>query len=468
MFKEKKHLISCLIMFLILQVGYSQVSIGELSLDNSQNCQETISTRYGNFTILHDTQVEYYESGAVKSFFFDGTQTIFVEGLGDVTICSPYQANYDPLSASVPLVFYENGNIKSLKLSNKMPNGSFNLKIKFSKYNDEIVSATESSKIDFYENGCLKSFTVTSGQSLSFLQNMVPSTKTKVQFKGISVIELYDDGYLKSFTPSSAVNFPNGLNLALQKKQITLARNSNVLISFYPVNGSSLKLGENISVQLVNNEPVVLSDDGKKLKEISWKYDTGFVLSNVDFYGTKDKPSMNTVYFNDSGAIVRVKGIEVTSNSVLDYGKSRVQQFTAVIEGKLVAVEELILNEDSSINCVVFGVINPFEISSKEVENDMKMKGFEKIKAIRMYYNKEGQRIAATGSFIRDFGSSFYSNIYNSINPCFVLYNKGNISDMNCVEGLISEENEILFDANGKPEAYSYKDNNDTLYIKEF
>ena len=220
MFISKKALFSCLMLFAALQMGYSQISIGGLSVDNSENSRESVSTRYGDFTLLQNTQVEHYDSGAVKSFFFEGTKTIFVEGLGDITVCSPYQAKNAPITTtgSVPIVFYENGNIKSLKLSNKMPDGSYNLKIKFSKYNNEIVAATESSKIEFYENGSLKSFTVTGGQSLTFLQNMAPATKEKKQFKGITTIELYDDGYLKSFTPSSAINFPNALNLALQKQ----------------------------------------------------------------------------------------------------------------------------------------------------------------------------------------------------------------------------------------------------------
>ncbi len=476
MFISKKTLFSCLMLFTALQMGYSQISIGGLSVDNSENSRESVSTRYGDFPILQNTQVEYYDSGTVKSFFFEGTKTIFVEGLGDITICSPYQAKNAPITTtgSVPIVFYENGNLKSVKLSNKMPDGSYNLKIKFSKYNNEVIAATESSKIDFYENGSLKAFTVTGGQSLTFLQNMAPATKEKKQFKGITTIELYDDGYLKSFIPSSAINFPNALNLALQREKITLARNSSVLISFYPANGSSLKLGENLSVQLINNKPVVLSDDGRNLKEISWKYDSTFGLSNVDFYATKENPSMNTVYFNDKGAIVRVKGIEVQSQSFLDQGKTYIQQFPANIEGKLAMVEELILNEDSSLNCAVFGNRTQFEISSKKLEK-IELKdatvgpGIEKVTAVRMYFTKDGKRLAALGYHSKDYGKSFYAPSFNFMKPCFILFNNNSVSSIDYAEetGSISSENEIFFNDKGKPEAYSYKDKDGKVVTKK-
>ena len=474
MFISKKTLFSCLILFAALQMGYSQISIGGLSVDNSENSRESVSTRYGDFTLLHDTQVEHYDSGAVKSFFFEGTKTISVEGLGDIIICSPYQAKNAPITTtgSVPIVFYENGNLKSVKLSNKMPDGSYNLKIKFSKYNNEVIAATESSKLEFYENGSLKAFTVTGGQSLTFLQNMAPATKEKKQFKGITTIELYDDGYLKSFIPSSAINFPNALNLALQKDRITLARNSPVLISFYPANGSSLKLGENLSVQLINNKPVVLSEDGRNLKEISWKYDTTFGLSNVDFYASKENPSMNTVYFNDKGAIIRVKGIEVQSQSFLDQGKTYTQQFLANIEGKLAMVEELILNEDGSLKCAVFGNRTQFELSSKKLEK-IELKdasvgpGVEKVTAVRLYFTKDGKRFAALGYHSKDYGKSFYAPSFNFMKPCFILFSKGEISTIDYVDGMVDEESEILFNDNEKPEAYSYKDKDGKVIIKK-
>lgn len=469
MFIFKKTLLTGIALFTALQMGYSQISIGGLSVDNSENSRESVSTRYGDFTLLHDTQVEHYDSGAVKSFFFEGTKTIFVEELGDITICSPYQAKNAPITTtgSVPIVFYENGNLKSVKLSNKMPDGSYNLKIKFSKYNNEVIAATESSKLEFYENGSLKAFTVTGGQSLSYLQNIPPATKEKRQFKGITPIEFYEDGSLKSFTPSVKTDFQNALNLALQREKITLAKDSTMLISFYPVNNSLLKLGANLTVSLVNNMPVVLSDDGRNIKEISWKYDTTFGLSNVDFYATKENPYMNTVYFNDKGAIVRVKGIETQSKSYLDQGKMITQTFPANIEGKLAFVEELILNDDSSIECAVFGSVTPFEISSKAVEEKGIGKGVEKITAVKMYFSKDGKRTAALGYHIRDFGSSFNAKAVNFIKPCLIQFENNAVSSITYAEGTINSDNEIIFNTTGKPESFTFHDKDNKNIVKK-
>lgn len=465
MFRFKKTLLTGLALFTALQMGYSQVSIGGLSVDNSENSNEIISTGYGDFTLKSGTKAEYYDSGAVKSFCFDGIATITVEEIGEIKICSEYQSMGSLRTA--PIVFYENGKLKYTKLSNKMPDGSLNLKIRLKKYNNEVIAATEASALEFYENGTLKSFTVTGGQSLSFLQNIAPATKEKRQFKGITLVEFYDDGSLKSFTPAVKTNFQNALNLELQREQITLAKNSAMLISFYPVNNSLLKLGANLTVSLVNNMPVVLSDDGRNIKEISWKYDTTFGLSNVDFYATKENPYMNTVYFNDKGAIVRVKGIETQSKSYLDQGKMITQTFPAKIEDKLSFVEELILNDDSSLKCAVFGSVTPFEISSKAVEEKGIGKGVEKMTAVRMYFSKDGKRTAALGYHIRDFGTSFNAKSVNFIKPCLIKFENNAVSSITYVEGTINSDNEIIFNKTGKPESFSFHDKDNKITEKK-
>lgn len=465
MFRFKKTLLTGLALFTALQMGYSQVSIGGLSVDNSENSNEIISTGYGDFTLKSGTKAEYYDSGAVKSFCFDGIATITVEEIGEIKICSEYQSMGSLRTA--PIVFYENGKLKYTKLSNKMPDGSLNLKIRLKKYNNEVIAATEASALEFYENGNLKSFTVTGGQSLSYLQNIPPATKEKRQFKEITPIEFYEDGSLKSFTPSVKTDFQNALNLALQREKITLAKDSTMLISFYPANNSSLKLGANLSVSLVNNMPVVLSDDGRNIKEISWKYDTNFGLSNVDFYATKENPYMNTVYFNDKGAIVRVKGIETQSKSYLDQGKMITQVFPANIEGKLAFVEELILNNDSSLECVVFGSITPFEISSKAVEEKAIGNGVEKITAVKMYFSKDGKRTAALGYHIRDFGSSFNAKAVNFIKPCLIQFENNAVSSITYAEGTINSDNEIIFNTTGKPESFTFHDKDNKIIVKK-
>ena len=151
----------------------------------------------------------------------------------------------------------------------------------------------------------------------------------------------------------------------------------------------------------------------------------------------------------------------------MDQGKTYIQQFPANIEGKLAMVEELILNEDSSLKCAVFGMRKPFEVSSKKVKNESVGDGVEKIMAVRMYYNREGKKTAAIGTHITDFGTSFYAKAVNSVKPCFILFSKGEISTIDYVDGMVDEESEVLFNDNGKPEAYSYKDKDGKVIIKK-
>jgi len=465
MFSLKKKLFIGFALFSFLSIGYSQVSIGQLSIDNSLSSAKVISTKYGDFTVKEDTPVEYYDSGAVKSLYIEGDQKIFIEALGEINICSPLPSSkmaYDT-TKPCPILFYENGNIKSTKLASTMPDKKEHLKIKLEKYKDEVLECRQGSYIDFYESGKIKSFYVTYDQSLNLIQTMAPASKNIRHFKMNSQIELYEDGSLKTFTPAAETNFPNALALNLQNKPITLAKNSTTLISFYPASNSKLKIGENIAPILLTSNPVVLSDDATKLREVSWKYDTSFRISNMIFHASEDKPCMNTVTFNDKGFITKVEGILQVSTSFLDGDDYVIKPFYTEIDGKLVSVTKIFFDDNGNLQEAVF---KPhYELSSKEVKDSVRT-GTESLEMLKLYY-KDGKKIAGLGFKKRNFGNSFYDTAYNSFSRCIFLFTNNEVSKIIELEEFIDENSEIYFDDKGKASSYKAKDKNKKVVNKK-
>ena len=472
----KKYFLALVVFSIAVQLGFSQVSIGGVTVSNSEPASAKVETKYGTFTIKQGTKPEYYPSGALKSFYFEDYGKLVFGGInilgGRIYITSPAPSN-DALQnlSAYPVELYENGNLKSAKLADcEYDNlgGDKHLHIGFPKYTKgsglfketDTLAIKPKSIINFYDNEAVKSVVVTQGQHLSFLRAMAKTDKQRVQqaFKNGSTVEFYDDGYVKSFTPttSTVLTIKNPLGIAMKPgTEITVKKGEeNTAIGFYPANGSRLSLGEGINVELANGRYVGFYDDAKTLKELTWQYTISFTISNVKFFADEGHPMTTTVYFGEKGNIEKVTGLAKTETDFISGNETTtILPFVTEVEGKQLAVEEIGMNADGTLAYAVF-TDKGIELSSKTVKVESR-NGVEAISAYRIYY-KDGKKAAATVRKTVDTGSDFYAAAYDSVDYLIYLYENGNVSRTVAVDGLLTTKDTISFSDDGRPVSYTY------------
>lgn len=458
MFKLKKNIIVTLFALTFATLAFAQVSIGGITIQNAESKKEEIETKYGKFTVKSEFPVERYESGTIKSFYINDFEEPlkFAElnhpDYGKIIVSTPTPKEYFTTEKPQPLEFYENGNIKTLKLADikyaDNEGGYFN--IKFEKY-DESLAIFPNSTIHFYENGKIESIKVAFGQSFKFLRDASIDTKSKAVFKNQSEIKFYDDGNIKEYTPENA-RIKNPLNLKMrQGRSVFVSKdNSTLAIGFYPETGSSIALSDTIIVKCVSGEPIYFWENGTSLKQISWSFDTvNFTIGKVNFYsGLNGEKVQQTVYFDESGYVKTVKGITSTS---FDGAKS-ILSYPTLVEGKAVNVQRIDYDSNGNMLMVDLGR-TPLELSSEEVKN-----GIQTIRAWKIYY-QEGKKVAAVGNiYLKSFKGGFYDTNYS----CIILFDGNKILQIIKPDEdvKVSANSNIIFDSNGKAVSFTATDYN--------
>lgn len=459
MFKFKRALLWHCLFLTLTTVAFAQVSIGGISIQNAENKKEEIETKYGKFTVKSGFPVERYESGAVKSFYIDdfGSPLYYAElnhpDYGRIIVSTPVpKEDYLSQMNAQPLVFWENGNIKTLKLADikyaDNQGGYFN--IKFEKYN-ESLAIFPNSVIYFYENGKIESIKVASGQSFQFLRDASIDTKNKAVFKNQSRIKFYDDGNIKEYTPQNA-RIKNPLNLRMRQGSSVVVSKGNptLAITFYPETGASIALSDKIIVKCVSGEPLEFWEDGTVLKQISWSFDTvNFTLGKVNFYsGLNGENVQQTVCFDENGHVKTVRGIISTSFD----GEKSISSYPTLVEGKAVNVQQIDYDDKGNILMADLGG-NPIELSSEKVKN-----GIQTIKAWKIYY-QDGKKVAAVGNaYLQSSMGSFYNTNYS----CIILLDGDKILQIIKPDEAvnISANSNIIFDSNGKAVSFTATDYN--------
>lgn len=463
MFKLKRTFIATLFALTLASLAFAQVSIGGISIQNAESKKEEIETKYGKFTVKTGFPVERYESGAVKSFYIDDFEEPlkFAElnhpDYGKIIVSTPTPKDYFTTEKPQPLEFYENGNIKTLKLASikysENPGGYFN--IKFEKY-DESLAIFPNSTIHFYENGKVESINVASEQSFKFLRDASIDTKTKAVFENQSEIEFYDDGNIKKYTSQNA-KIKNPLNLKMRKgKSVVVSKDNPILaIGFYPETGSSIALSDTIVVKCVPGEPIYFWENGTSLKQISWSFNTvNFSIGKVNFYsGLNGESVQQTVYFDKTGYVKTVKGITSTSFSVTSFdGEKSILSYPTLVEGKATNVQQIDYDNNGNMILADLGR-NPLELSSEEVKN-----GIQTIRAWKIYY-QEGKKVAVVGNaYLQSSKGSFYNTNYS----CIILFDGDKVLRIIKPDEdvRISADSNIIFDSNGKAVSFTATDYN--------
>ena len=452
--KFKKIMCAILVSAAVLQAVFAQVSIGGVSVQNAENTTEEIETKYGKFTVKSGFPVERYESGAVKSFYIDDfNQPLYFAKIkhpfyGEFIVATPVpKEDYMSQSNAQALEFYENGNIKKLKLADiKYSYEKDGYKhITFKKYN-ESLSIFPKSTIEFYENENIKSIKVAQGQSFKFLRDASSNTKNKAIFKNQTEIVFYDDGSIKEYTPQNA-KITNPLNFKIRDGSSVIVSRDNptLAIGFYPATGSSVALSDTIIVKCVPGEPVYFYENGTALKQISWFYDTvNFTLGKVNFYsGLNGEKVQQTVYFDENGNIMTVSGTMTTSFD----GTKSLSYYPTLVEGKAVNVRQINYDKDGNMVMADLGR-NPIEISSEKVKD-----GIQSVNAWKLYYSN-GKKIAAVGNVhLQSSKGNFYDTNYS----CIILFDGDKILQIIKPEGSknISADSNIIFDSKEKAATYT-------------
>lgn len=444
-FKIGRILLPALALAATVQGASAQVSIGGVTAQNAQVSREKIETKYGTFYVKGGFPVERYESGAVKSFYienFGQLTRIWGETFGALYIETPVPGiDYLSKKNAQPLEFYENGNLKAVRLADvkyDSLDGDNYLHITFKKYKESLAIFPKST-IHFHENGNIKSIKVAHDQSLKFLRELKTSAKNKKPvFKNQSEIVFYESGAIKEFIPENA-RFSNPFNFGMRQGYSIVVSEDDPkkVLSFYPAAGSVLTLGDGINVSCVPKEPVVFYEDGKTLRQISWSFEgANFTLGKVNFYSSSEGGTTSqTVFFSETGAIKSVRGIFTASP--IDNEKT-LSSYPAMVDNKPAAVRQIDYDENGEIVMVDFAMPQP--VSEDEI------KGGTQILSARKIYYKDGVRVAAIGNAaLRSSMGSFHDTDYD----CVLIFDGEKVRTVK-VDERLSADSTIVFDEGGK------------------
>lgn len=458
MFNQKKTFSTIIVFYIFIQLCFSQVSIGGITVQNANSTNsETIETKYGKFTTKAGFPVLRYESGAIKSFYIEdfGYPTTFAKFYHpiykvEIIVATPVpKEDYMSKQSAQALEFYENGNIKTLKLADVKYSYNKNgyLNIIFEKYNESLAIFPKST-IHFYENGNIKSIKVANGQSFKFLQDLKIDSKTPAVFKNQSEIVFYESGAIKEFTPQNA-NIKNALNFSIRTgSSVTVKEDDpSTAISFYPEKDSTIAFSDTIKVKCIPGEPLVFYENGTTLKQISWSFDVNFKIGNVPFYcGLNGETTKQTVYFAKSGEITSVCGILMQDYQSLSNKKTK-SYFPALIEGQATSVRQIDYDKNGNIIMVDFGK-NQLELVSTKTNN-----GNQTTKAWKIYYKNN----TIIGAIVNVYTESSKGSFYDSNFDCIMLF-KDNKIIQTINEGKdenFTADTTIFFDDSGTPISFT-------------
>lgn len=429
--------------------SFAQVSIGGVTAQNAQVSREKIETKYGTFYVKGGFPVERYESGAVKSFYIENfgqlTRIDFPGAtFGALYIETPVPGiDYLSKKNAQPMELYENGNVKAVRLADvkyDSLDGDNYLHITFKKYKESLAIFPKST-IHFHENGNIKSIKVAHDQSFKFLRELKVNAKNKPVFKNQSEVVFYESGAIKEFVPQNAkFSNPFGFGMRPGYSVVVSEDDPTKILSFYPVNGSALTLGDGINVTCISGEPIVFYEDGKTLKQISWNFEgVNFTLGKVNFHSdSAGGATSQTVFFSETGAIKSVRGIFVASP--IDNEKT-LSSYPAMVDNKPVSVRQIDYDEDGEIAMVHF-------VRAQLVSEDEIKGGKQILSAWKIYY-KDGARLAAIGNAsLRSSMGSFHDTDYD----CVLIFDGEKIKTVK-VNGGLSADSAIIFDENGKATA---------------
>lgn len=401
-------------------------------------------TSIGNIESTINTRIDFYESGAVKSFYSDDVFDVKTKN-GTIKVTSFHSSRKEN---AVPFEFYENGNLKSAFISRS---GSAFLDTSIGK-----LQAMTATKVSFYENGEVESFKVYPNQKI----NVDGIVGTFVQN---SILSFYENGKVKTLT-STAENKFVPLNIKIKKsKEISFSENGNI-ISFTPSDNSFFENNE-IMYILCNGKTFELFDNGmiknytidctsQNFGSGKTKFIYGLVTNELP-----DTQSLNcyaTFDHYDSGALKSVKAAKLGTYS-------KAFPIVCNIDEKFYSAKEIQYHDNGNIASILY--LKPLRIGKRlrhdfyadartlkdyydldlnEVPNVKITKAYTTYEVLKSYISKDGSTQYLIGLEVTE---SPQNSMYDTSN--FGIYIVKNNTIIKSIHDDINVDTEFQFDENG-------------------
>ena len=253
-------------------------------------------TNYGSISTKEGTNVCFYENGNVKSFFTDD-EVLFSLKCGRLTLSSlysKYNASAWP-EKNLPLTFDEEGNLLSAYIpfvKKSMPKPVV----------ETVVGEIElrnQAPVSFYSNGKLKSAGIPAKTVVKINGELTPLTAN-------SRISFYENGNLESYTPTEQKIF---YGIKTKAKEPLVFSENGKIISLVPANGEILEMGDGLSFYLENFKPVEFYESGEYKKITIDCGGKDFSYDDFRFLSKDETKEFITFEFYEDGALSKATGV---------------------------------------------------------------------------------------------------------------------------------------------------------------
>lgn len=421
----------------------------------------TFNTVIGDIEAKVGTRADFYESGALKSFYTD-THCDVTTAAGTFKITSFHSSRPEN---KVPLEFYESGALKQAYFSRQgkpfvsTPLGQ--------------LQAMQATKVTFFENGNIESFAVYPNQ--------------RIQLNGLtgcyqqqSELAFHENGFVKTLT-SNSEEFHKRLGMKIKKGTEINFAESGKIISFTPADNATVKIGE-LMFLLCRGKTFELYESGniKKCTIDCSKQDfsignTTFAYKTVTDSVESELPVVPTAYLTlelaENGQLLSAMADKVGAHG---------EAFPIVggINERLWSAKSLEYFEDGKLHCIDY--VRAIQIGKRLRPNILigRPQGYANVDvsvvpAVKItkknttyeiwksYFSNDGSTEYLVG---REVTESPKSNFYDeTANGIFVLKN-GQITESIYIEDITGTSN-LIFDADEKLTAYTIKseDSEDVL-----
>ncbi len=419
------------------------------------------TTSIGTITAKANTQCEFYETGALRCIYSDDVIDVKMK-CGDFKLISFWSSR--PKNC-VPFEFYEDGSLKSAQFSR--------LGKPFIQTNLGTLQAMTATKVMFFEDGSVESFSVYPSQKIN-LDNF------KGSYPQQSTLAFYKSGSVKQLS-SNAEELYVPFNIRIKKSsEIMFADNGNI-ISFTPAEQSAVKINGNTFL-LARNKDFEIYDNGGVKKCTIECSNQDFMVDNVLFaYKTATETFSPYISYIPT-AFLTLKWSE-EENLILAMADRLNDQLDAfpVVGGygtRLWSAKSIEYYNNGKMKCIDY--VYPVRVGNRLRADVLKAKpkGFANIdastppevnvkknttyEAWKSYFSNDGEIEYLVGvEVIESPESNFYDESKGGI---FAIKGKEIVKSFYLND--ITGNSELLFDDNGNLAAYTVIGQNDSIITK--
>lgn len=317
-------------------------------------------------------------------------------------------------------------------------------------------------KIEFFEDGNVKSFIISKKQTAEFLKKY----SSDAEFRDGSKIEFYHSGRIKEFTPSISILINEIFNFTTKPKKPIILSETGTILSFIPSDGTIMPLWEGKNIVFYKDKPIEFYENGS-FKEITWDF-TGinFEFSDIMFCGSPDEsvlPLLKGFKNLSKNYIANIKFFEnqkikeiLALPDITIYDEMYSYNFFNVlaVDNQLRCVKHIKYNIGGEIDFVEYQD-NSF-VLSQEILNYSNLGSDTETVYVKKAYYKNGKPLCMTGHKALVIHGTGFSNSF--IGCLFIYDNSETYKTIEIDSRYFYNDYEIFFDENKNPLSYSVKD----------